>query len=165
MIKLPNWLDPPELRIRSATQDDSADLARIHAGSFGRDWSEAEFDALLRQNNIHAFLAFRRKTFRRPVPAGFVLVRMADGDSEILTIAVAQAWQGHGIGRRLMEEALRLVYREGVETLHLEVEAENRVAVGLYRSLDFETVGERKAYYTQGLSEGRTALVMRRQVR
>jgi ribosomal-protein-alanine N-acetyltransferase len=165
MIGLPQWLDPPELRIRTATQDDCADLAKIHAGSFGRDWSEAEFDALLRQDNIHAFLALRRNTFRRPIAAGFVLVRVAEGDSEILTIAVARSWQGAGIGRRLMEEALRLVYREGVETLHLEVEAENQVAVGLYRSLDFETVGERKAYYSQGRSEGRTALVMRRQVR
>lgn len=165
MIGLPRWLDPPELRIRSTAQDDSADLARIHAGSFGRDWSEAEFDSLLRQDNIHGFLALRRNTFRRSVAVGFVLVRIVDADSEILTIAVAQAYQGSGIGRRLMEEALRLVFREGVETLHLEVEAENHVAVGLYKSLDFETVGERKAYYSQGQSEGRTALVMRRQVR
>jgi ribosomal-protein-alanine N-acetyltransferase len=165
MIGLMNWLDRPELRIREADQDDAAAMAAIHAGSFGRDWSEAEFDALLRQGNIHGFMALRRGTLRRFRPAGFVLVRTADTDSEILTVAVARALQGEGIGRRLMEEALRLVYREGVETLHLEVEAENAVAVGLYRSLDFETVGERKAYYGQGRSEARTALVMRRQVR
>ncbi len=165
MIGLMNWLDRPELRVREATQDDAADMAAIHAGSFGRDWSEAEFEALLRQDNIHGFIALRRGTLRRFRPAGFVLVRVADTDSEILTIAVARALQGEGIGRRLMEEALRLVYRAGVESLHLEVEAENTVAVGLYNSLDFETVGERKAYYGQGRSEACSALVMRRQVR
>jgi ribosomal-protein-alanine N-acetyltransferase len=160
MISLTNWIDRSELRIRDASQDDAADMAAIHAGSFGRDWSEAEFEALMRQDNIHGYVAHRRGTFRR-----FLLVRVADTDSEILTIAVSRAVQGEGIGRRLMEEALRLVYREGVETLHLEVEAENTVAVGLYRSLDFETVGERKAYYGQGRTQARTALVMRRQVR
>lgn len=165
MIGLPKWFDPPEIRIRPATVSDCADLAGIHAGSFGRDWSEAEFDALLRQDHIHAFLALRRRTFRRAAPAGFVLVRIAGSDSEILTIAVAKIHQGTGIGRLLMEEALRLVYRESVETLHLEVEADNVPAVGLYQSLDFETVGERKAYYTQGQAEGRTALVMCLQVR
>lgn len=165
MINFPQWLDPPENRIRAANVDDCADLAKIHAGSFGRDWSEAEFEALLRQDNIHAFLALRRRTFRRSAPAGFVLIRIADSDSEILTIAVAKSYQGNGIGRRLMEEALRLVYRESVQTLHLEVEAENDPAVGLYTSLDFETVGERKAYYSQGQTEGRTALVMCLQVR
>ena len=165
MISLPRWFDPPELRIHEATLNDCADLAGIHSGSFGRDWSEAEFDALLRQDHIHGYLALRRNTFRRPRPAGFVLVRIGGSDSEILTIAVMQAHQGSGIGRRLMEEALRLVYREGVDTLHLEVEADNAAAVGLYRSLDFETVGERKAYYSQGHAEGRTALVMRLQVR
>lgn len=165
MISLTNWIDRPELRIREASQDDAADMAAIHAGSFGRDWSEAEFESLMRQDNIHGYVAHRRGTFRRFRPAGFVLVRVADTDSEILTIAVSRAVQGEGIGRRLMEEALRLVYREGVETLHLEVEAENTVAVGLYRSLDFEAVGERKAYYGQGRTQARTALVMRRQVR
>jgi ribosomal-protein-alanine N-acetyltransferase len=165
MIRLPQWLDPPEIRIRSSTVDDCADLAMIHAGSFGRDWSAAEFEALLRQDNIHGFVALRRRTFRKSAGAGFVLVRIAGSDSEILTIAVEKAYQGSGIGRKLMEEALRLVYRESVETLHLEVEAENDPAVGLYRSLDFETVGERKAYYSQGQTEGRTALVMCLQVR
>ncbi len=165
MISLPHWLDPPEIRTRPATADDCADLAGIHAGSFGRDWSEAEFEALLRQDNIHGFLALRRRTFRRSAPVGFVLVRIAGSDSEILTIAVAKPNQGNGIGRQLMEEALRLVYRESVQTLHLEVEAENDPAVGLYTSLDFETVGERKAYYSQGQTEGRTALVMCLQVR
>ena len=110
-------------------------------------------------------MALKRGTFRGYRPSGFVLIRIVETDSEILTIAVLKTHQGAGIGRQLMEEALRFVYKEGVETLHLEVEAENAPAVRLYRSLEFETVGERTAYYSQGREEGRSALVMRLQVR
>ena len=165
MIGLTRLFDLPDLRIRDASVDDCRDMAAIHSGSFGRDWSDEEFDALLRQANIHGFLALKRGTLRGYRPVGFVLVRIADTDSEILTIAVNGAYQGAGIGRQLMEEALRFLYRERVETLHLEVDADNVAAVNLYRSLDFETVGERPAYYTQGRPEKRTALVMRLQVR
>ena len=165
MIGLARLFDLPDLRIRDATADDSRDMAAIHAGSFGRDWSDEEFASLLRQENIFGLMASKRSAFRGYRPAGFVLVRIADTDSEILTIAVLKAFQGAGIGRQLMEEALRFVYKEGVETLHLEVEADNLPAVSLYRSLDFETVGERTAYYNQGMAESRSALVMRLQVR
>lgn len=165
MIGLTRLFDLPDLRIRRVTADDSADMAGIHAGSFGRDWSEAEFDALLRQETIHGFIALKRGTLRGYRPAGFVLVRIADTDSEILTIAVLRAFRGVGIGRQLMEESLRFVYREGVEMLHLEVESDNGPAVGLYRSLGFETVGQREAYYSQGKAQSRPALVMRLQVR
>lgn len=165
MIGLTRIFDLPDVRIREAVLDDSRDMAAIHAGSFGRDWSDEEFDSLLRQSTIHGFMALKRGTLRGYRPAGFVLVRVADTDSEILTIAVHGASRGAGIGRRLMEETVRFLYREGVESLHLEVDADNEVAVNLYRSLDFETVGERTAYYAQGLPESRSALVMRLQVR
>ncbi len=165
MIGLARLFDLPDLRIREATADDSADMAAIHAGSFGRDWSDEEFASLLRQENIFGYMALKRGALRGYRPSGFVLVRIADTDSEILTIAVVKTSQGAGIGRQLMEEALRFVYKEGVETLHLEVEADNVPAVSLYRSLEFETVGERTAYYSQGQEEGRSALVMRLQVR
>ena len=49
---------------------------------------------------------------RRSIPAtpdlrGFVLSRRAADEAEILTIAVAPAWRGYGVGRELLAEHLR----------------------------------------------------------
>ena len=75
------------------------------------------------------------------------------------------AHQRRGIGRALMEEALRRLYRDRTETVHLEVDSGNVPAVHLYESLEFRATGERTDYYRQGQARPRAALVMSRQVR
>jgi ribosomal-protein-alanine N-acetyltransferase len=96
---------------------------------------------------------------------GFVLLRAVAGEAEILTVAVAHSERGRGLGRLLVEEALRRLYREGAAACFLEVDQANQPAMRLYRSLGFEVIGERKGYYrASGPDEG-TALVMRVQLR
>src|SRR5262245_53054202 len=82
-------------------------LADIHAEAFARTWSGEDFATLLAQSTTFA-LAVRRQSFfgtRRMV--GFVLVRVAADEAEILTIAVRRTARGRGYGRKLIEEALR----------------------------------------------------------
>jgi ribosomal protein S18 acetylase RimI-like enzyme len=56
-----------------------------------------------------------------------------------LQIGVHSARRGQGIGRRLLDEALRRVEREGVlEIVYLMVRADNRSALGLYAESGFE---------------------------
>ena len=64
-----------------------------------------------------------------------------------------------------MEDALRRLYRDGVATCFLEVDQANEPAMGLYRSLGFAVIGERKGYYQASGPGGGTALVMRVQLR
>jgi [ribosomal protein S18]-alanine N-acetyltransferase len=155
----------PDIRIRTADQQDADVLSEIHGEVFSRGWTPAEFEALLAQDGVHALVAVRWPLLGRPGPVGFVLYRIAADDSEILSIAVSPACRGRGIARRLMEEALRHLYRERVATLHLEVDAGNEPALGLYRRLDFEQVGARPGYYARSAGTPRGALVMRRQLR
>lgn len=155
----------PVIRIRPVEPEDADALAEIHAEAFRRGWTAAEFDALLRQDGVHALISLREPLIGRPAPAGFVLYRIAADDSEILSIAVGPSCRGRGIAQCMMEEVLRHLYREWVRTLHLEVESGNEPALGLYRRLGFVEVGERPAYYAQGSGAPRRALVMRRQVR
>jgi ribosomal-protein-alanine N-acetyltransferase len=49
--------------------------------------------------------------------------------------------------------------------MFLEVDGGNKPALGLYRKLGFETVGERKAYYVSDTGTKSSALVMRRVLR
>ena len=96
---------------------------------------------------------------------GFVLVRRAADEAEILTIAVRTGQRGRGYGRLLMEEALRRLYRDRVAACFLEVDRGNAAALALYRKLGFAEVGRRKGYYSAPAAGEGTALVMRAQLR
>ena len=139
-------------------------LADIHRGAFARTWSGEEFAALLSDPAVFAVGARRRSLFGVRL-AGFVLVRMAADEAEVLTLAVRPGSRRRGYGRWLMEEALRRLYRERVAACFLEVDRDNRAAVSLYRSLGFAVAGERKRYYDDPQSGDGTALVMRVQLR
>jgi ribosomal-protein-alanine N-acetyltransferase len=155
----------PEISIRRAEVADCEVLADMHAAAFRRGWSGAEFEALLGQDGVHALIAHYRNAFGWRTAAGFVLYRLVLDEAEILTVAVVPACRRRGIGRLLMEEALRHVYREGARGIHLEVEDSNVGAISLYRRMDFRESGRRQGYYTQGRPSPGGALRMLRQLR
>jgi len=140
-------------------------LAEIHGAAFARTWSADDFAALIADPVVFALAVRRRSLFGATRVAGFVLVRVAAGEAEILSIAVDPRSRGRGYGRLLVEEALRRLYRERVAACFLEVDRDNRAAVRLYRSLGFEVAGERPRYYPDARSGDGTALVMRVQLR
>jgi [ribosomal protein S18]-alanine N-acetyltransferase len=137
----------------------SAAAAALHVEGFRRPWSGGEFRALLAQESVFGFAALVEGRPKAP-PAGFILARLAAGEAEILTIAVAKSVRRHGIGARLMDETLRHLHGERAQSLFLEVDSANAAAVNLYKRFGFKKVGERPAYYDA--PGGKTAaLVMR----
>jgi ribosomal-protein-alanine N-acetyltransferase len=76
---------------------------------------------------------------------------------EVHTIGVDPAYQGRGIGRRLLDELLNVA--EGA-VVHLEVRTDNATAIALYRSVGFTEVGLRRRYYR---ISGADAYTMRRE--
>ena len=78
---------------------------------------------------------------------------------EVHTIGVDPAYQGQGIGRRLLEELL--AFADG-GVVYLEVRTDNDAALALYRSEGFEQVGLRRRYYR---ASGADAYTMRREAR
>jgi ribosomal-protein-alanine N-acetyltransferase len=75
---------------------------------------------------------------------------------EVHTIGVDPAYQGHGVGRRLLTALLDFAGRGAV---YLEVRTDNAVAIALYHSAGFIEVGRRKRYYRVS---GADAYTMRR---
>jgi [ribosomal protein S18]-alanine N-acetyltransferase len=138
---------------------DSADVARLHVDGFHRPWSDGEFRALLSEGTVFGYLA---KAEGKPEasPAGFILLRLAAGEAEILTLAVSKSMRRHGLGRRLVDESLRRLHALRAEALFLEVDGTNKPAIALYKRLGFKKVGERPAYY-EGPEGKSSALVMR----
>jgi ribosomal-protein-alanine N-acetyltransferase len=158
-----------ETLLRPLEEQDCVAISDIHATGFDPAWGPEDMMGLLRQSNVFGFLALETGALIRQRPVGFVLVRHAADEAEILTIAVSSQARGRGIGRRLMVETLRKLYADRIDRLILEVDENNQSALHLYRQLGFEQVGVRKGYYThaekrKGVSGG-TALVMACNVR
>ena len=165
----------PEYELVAMTSRDCAEVSALHSARFPKAWGTGEFHSLLSQDPVFGFVA-RQTNGKAPAAGnqplsgsgtlpGFVLARHVAGEAEILTIAVQARLGRAGLGWRLMQAAMREAHRQGGETMFLEVDAGNLPAVGLYRKLGFETVGERKAYYTDASGAKSTALVMRRDLR
>jgi ribosomal-protein-alanine N-acetyltransferase len=121
-------------------------LAALHAACFPDPWNAAAISALLVAPGSFAYAH----------EEGFVLARAAGGEAEILTLAVAPAARGQGLGRRLLQAAIARARELGAERMFLEVGTENPTALALYARLGFTKVGTRKGYYSGG-----DALVLR----
>jgi ribosomal-protein-alanine N-acetyltransferase len=127
-------------------------LARLHATSFADAWSAEWIAKLLAHSGTFAFLV-------DGTSGGFVLVRAAGGEAEILTLAVAPAARRRGIGSALILAACRRAQEMGADAMFLEVSRTNEPARALYTRLGFREVGRRKGYYQEPGRSNEDALV------
>ncbi|MDG4899830.1 MAG: ribosomal-protein-alanine N-acetyltransferase [Mesorhizobium sp.] len=146
------------------TVADSAAVAVLHREDFVRPWTDGEFAALLEQETVFGFAARETGQGAKP-PVGFVLARLAAGEGEILTVAVARAHRRQGLGWQLIDAVLRELHAQRAEALFLEVDETNTPAIALYRRLGFRQVGQRPNYYRSTEHGPTGALVMRRDLR
>jgi ribosomal-protein-alanine N-acetyltransferase len=141
---------PPTLS--EARPNDAAAIAALHTASFQRGWGEDEVYRLLIEKTVVAHRAMSTTMI------GFILSRMAAGEAEILSIAIAPRQRGRGFARPLLDLHLRRLAGLGTRAVFLEVDESNAPARALYRRAGFRDVGRRQSYYQSGAS----ALVLRR---
>ena len=137
--------------MKSLAVEDSPAAAILHAASFDRPWSAQEIAELLAAG-----------AFGVLSDDGFILCREGGGEAEILTIAVSPAVRGRGQGRALVEAAVAAAVAQGAETMFLEVAADNRAALALYRAAGFSQAGLRRGYYPTEGTQMIDALILRR---
>jgi ribosomal-protein-alanine N-acetyltransferase len=82
--------------------------------------------------------------------------------ADVLTIAVARAYWGRGIGSALLGALLQAAVGRGCTEVFLEVREDNPRARGLYLRRGFEEIGVRRGYYQP---PGVDAIVMRKDLR
>jgi [ribosomal protein S18]-alanine N-acetyltransferase len=144
--------------IGSLTAADAARCAQLETLLFPGDdpWPKAAFVRELAATHNHYLAARRAETL---VGYGGIsrLGRTPPFEYEVHTIGVDPAYQGRGIGRRLLAELLNFA---GDAVVHLEVRTDNAAAIGLYRSVGFTQVGLRRRYYRVS---GADAYTMRRE--
>jgi [ribosomal protein S18]-alanine N-acetyltransferase len=138
--------------------NDCEAMAQLHTQSFHRPWNDGEFRSFLNEPTVFGFIA--RPVGRAEKPAGFVLVRVAADEAEILTLAVDKSQRRNGIGMALVETVLRYLHQLRASHLFLEVDEQNCAAVGLYKRLGFVQLARRPSYYDTPTGKS-SALVMR----
>lgn len=84
---------------------------------------------------------------------GFIALRGAAGQWELLNLAVAPAQQRQGVGTALLRHALEVL---GTVQITLEVSTTNQAAQALYQKAGFVVLGVRKQFY----KDGTDALIM-----
>jgi len=139
--------------IAEARPADAAAIAALHGVSFRRGWGEDEILRLLVERNV----VTQRMTAGGKLIA-LIMSRLAVGEAEILSVAIAPAWRGRGLSRQLLDLHLRRLAGLGIRAVYLEVSEHNAPACRLYRRAGFNEVGRRQGYY----EDGATALVLRR---
>jgi ribosomal-protein-alanine N-acetyltransferase len=140
------------MSVRRATAADAPILSALHGESFPVGWSAAACADLLNTPGTSAVLA----------DGGFAVIRTVLDEAELLTLAVAPAARRQGLGRRLLDAAMRQARSEGADTVHLEVAASNAPALRLYEQAGFERSGLRRNYYARPNGAAEDAVLMRR---
>ena len=120
--------------IRRGEAGDLAEIAAIQAASPEiAQWDvthylQYDLYVALRRGRVTGFLVGRR---------------VAEGESELLNLAVAPEWRRQGVARELLGAWLEEVGGE----IYLEVRESNRAAQNLYEILGFQYVTHRPGYY------------------
>jgi [ribosomal protein S18]-alanine N-acetyltransferase len=146
-----------EPTLAEASARDAATIAALHAASFRRGWSEIEVEGLIGERNV----VTHRATLGDAL-CGFIMSRLAADEAEILSVAVAHAYQGRGLARRLLDLHLRRLAGLGCRAVFLEVDEHNRAAIRLYDRAGFRQVSRRANYYPVAEGNSAAALVLRR---
>ena len=128
--------------------DDLEEIATLHAASFETPWTARAFGELLAMPGSFLWVAREgspEKASGRIM--GFILIRIAADEAEIITIAVDPLHRGERIGEALVRAAAAEAGVFGATTLLLEVAEDNSAAIRLYMRLGFGVTGRRPAYY------------------
>ena len=154
---LRRWFRHGGVLLSEAGPREAAALSALHAKSFHRGWSEAEFERLLLDRSVLT----DRASFGYKI-VGFIMTRRAADQADILTVAVADARRRRGLAGQLLALHLRKLAGLGVRRVFLEVDESNRAARRLYQRAGFRAVGRRAEYYQRSAGGRAVALVLRR---
>lgn len=138
---------PPGFRLRTARADDLPGLLALEARFPGDRLSARQF-----RHHLDNPKARLRVAVKDGGLAGYHLVLLRAGSrwARLYSIAVAPAARGHGLGRRLLQDAEAQARAAGASGLRLEVRQDNAAAVGLYEAAGYARLAALPAYYEDG---------------
>ncbi|WP_201600236.1 ribosomal protein S18-alanine N-acetyltransferase [Psychrobacter submarinus] len=118
-------------------------------------WSYRTLVDLLEQDSIDLLVVYQSDKV-----VGYCLYQVMFEQAEILRIGTHPNYQRQGIASNLVAELNQQLQALTVESLLLEVRADNLPAIALYEQQGFETIHQRKGYYKTAHKPAVDALIM-----
>jgi ribosomal-protein-alanine N-acetyltransferase len=137
-----------DINIRMLQDSDIEELSRIESESFSMPWSAQDFKKLIDRNDCIYLVA---ETDGHVVGSAGMMDICNEGNID--NVVVAENYRGQGIGRKLMEELLRVGEERGMEAFTLEVRVNNAPAIHIYEQLGFTSVGIRPRFYEKPIED------------
>lgn len=134
--------------IRLMQEQDLDQVAAIEQKYFSVPWSKKSFADSLKLSHTVYVVAEDCGTI-----AGYCGCYQVLEEAEIVNVAVDESYRGRGVGRKMLEELMRIGLQNGVFAYTLEVRVSNIPAIRLYESLGFESVGIRKNFYEKPVED------------
>lgn len=137
--------------IRTMTVDDVESVAAIASESpAAARWNTQDFWTIAEKKSPGVF-AWVGELSGSVV--GFIVLRAAGGEAEILNLAVMVGQRRQGFARQLITHALEETAKAGSARVFLEVRESNREAILLYTACGFEQLGRRSRYYSHPVED------------
>lgn len=131
----------PKAQIRMMQPTDLKAIAEVERAAYDYPWSLGIFRDCLLAGYYCIALEIDG------VVSGYSIMSIAAAEAHVLNLCVHPRMQHRGFGRRLLTTLLDKAKGAGVDKVFLEVRPSNAHALSLYRSVGFEEIGMRPAYY------------------
>ncbi|MGP4734901.1 MULTISPECIES: ribosomal protein S18-alanine N-acetyltransferase [unclassified Psychrobacter] len=126
-------------------------------------WNQKTLTELLEQNSIRLLTAYdqieEESTSYREI-VGYCLYQTTFEQAEVLRIGTDPKYQRQGIASQVLNKLHELLQLNQVESLLLEVRADNTAAIALYEQQAFNIIHKRKGYYKMPHKPAVDALIM-----
>jgi len=126
-------------------------------------WTEQTLAEMLAQDSMHMLIVYKQedKADNNKV-IGYCLYQVIFEQAEILRIGTHPDYQRQGIASQLFATLNNELINNKVESLLLEVRADNAPAIALYEQQRLEVIHKRKGYYQLPHQPAIDALIMQR---
>lgn len=142
------------ISIRSMSITDLDKVYDIEASNQPVPWSFGIFEDCL-EAGYEAWVLEINKAIE-----GYILIYVKAGECHILNICVRTEHRGKGLGKKLLQHALKYARKKKADIVLLEVRPTNIKALKLYQHLGFNEIGLRKGYYAAPNGGREDALIL-----
>ncbi len=137
------------VRVRHAQAVDLAPILAVDAASFAPEWHKDE--AAIGPALIYSSCFLVAELAEQIVGYAFVTSHFGNRMIHLVRIAVLPAYQGHGIGVRLLAEVIAFGQARGANIFTLNTQSYNVAARRLYEWFEFRVTGERQVILRRDL--------------